>query len=96
MTISTVTSCSPGPAMLASSSVIVPDLPSAAKVNVTSELTIARNQSPCMIMDGDRPVAQIVPVPTRRKIVTIPELAGSISKEDLFSDDSELWEAVNA
>ena len=49
-----------------------------------------------MIMDGDRPVAQIVPVPTRRKIVTIPELAGSISKEDLFSDDSELWEAVNA
>ena len=59
-------------------------------------LTIERNQSPYMIMDGDRPVAQIVPVPTRRKVVTIPELAGSISKEDLFSDDSELWEAVNA
>ena len=59
-------------------------------------LTIERNQSPYMIMDGDRPVAQIVPVPARRKIVTIPELAGSISKEDLFSDDSELWGAVNA
>ena len=59
-------------------------------------LTIERNQSPYMIMDGDRPVAQIIPVPSRRKIVTIPQLAGSISKEDLFSDDSSLWEAVNA
>ena len=59
-------------------------------------LSIERNQSPYMIMDGDRPVAQIVPVRARRKIVTIPELAGSISKEDLFSDDSDLWEAVNA
>lgn len=59
-------------------------------------LTIERDQSPYTIMDGDRPVAQIVPVRARRKIVTIPELAGSISKEDLFSDDSDLWEAVNA
>ena len=59
-------------------------------------LTIERNQSPYMVMDGDRPVAQIIPVPARRKIVTIPQLGGSISKEDLFSDDSSLWEAVNA
>ena len=36
-------------------------------------LTIERNQSPYMIMDGDRPVAQIVPVAARRKIVTSDE-----------------------
>lgn len=59
-------------------------------------LTIERNRFQYMIMDGDRPVAQIIPVAPRRKIVTIPQLEGHISREDLFSDDSALWEAANA
>ncbi len=31
--------------------------------------TIERDHLPYMIMDGDRPVAQIVPMPSHRKIV---------------------------
>lgn len=59
-------------------------------------LAIARSGSPYTVFDGDNPIVQIVPVPTRRRIVSDARLSGSISKEDLFSNDSTLWEAVEA
>lgn len=55
---------------------------------------VARSQSPYTVMDGDCPVVQIFPVQSRRTIVSDPRLRGSISHDDLFSDDSSDWEAV--
>lgn len=59
-------------------------------------LAIARSGSPYTVLDGDNPVVQIVPMPAHRRITSDSRLSGSISKEDLFSDDSALWEAVEA
>lgn len=59
-------------------------------------LMVARSQSPYTVMDGDCPVVQILPVQSRRKIVSDPRLFGSISHDDLFSDESSDWEAVTS
>lgn len=59
-------------------------------------LAIAQSGSPYTVFDGDNPIVQIVPIPQHRHITSDSRLSGSISKEDLFSDESSLWEAVEA
>ena len=49
-----------------------------------------------VIMRGNRPIAQILPMQKRREIKKIPSLACKVDFADLYSDGSAMWDACNA
>ena len=49
-----------------------------------------------VIMRGNRPIAQILPMQKRREIKKIPSLACEVDFADLCADDSEMWDVCNA
>ena len=66
-----------------------------AKAKFSSVVDYVMNDNATVtILRYGSPVARIVPVAVHRTTTTCDELSGSISAQDLFSDESSEWESA--